>query len=180
MCTGPWTTWRSSLPPAHSIRKVYVMFIRNTGLCCALLRTSLVLATVALLPRETTLQAQSCAPTPAGVVSWWKGEGNAVDAISGINGILHGAGFTSGEVGSAFTFDGTTQYIEVPSSPVFNPSGSFSLEAWIYATSASHGEAIMGKWSDTGDYPNDRSYLLALVPGNVLQFSIADAAHQVD
>ena len=42
---------------------------------------------------------------PFGLVSWWPGDGNANDVVSGNNGALqNGASFGAGEVGQAFSF----------------------------------------------------------------------------
>ena len=46
--------------------------------------------------------------------------------------LRNGAGFAAGEVGQAFNFNGTSQYVDVPSSPSLNPTNSLSVEAWIY------------------------------------------------
>src|SRR5258708_39500361 len=48
-----------------------------------------------------------CAPTTAGLVSWWRGESNALDFVGVNNGTFSGAKFVNGEVGSAFSFDAT-------------------------------------------------------------------------
>lgn len=71
---------------------------------------------------------------PQGLVGWWRGESNVVDAISGSIGfVTNGAGYGPGEVGSAFSFDGVYSRVYVPSSPVLNfgTNRNFSVEAWI-------------------------------------------------
>ena len=68
---------------------------------------------------------------PAGLVSLWKGEGNATDALGGNNGSLTGGvTFAAGEVGSAFNFSGTNQ-LSIPSSPSLDLTTAVTLEAWI-------------------------------------------------
>lgn len=77
----------------------------------------------------------SCVPPPSGVISWWPGEGNALDIVGGNNGTLvGGVTFTNGEVGQAFSFDGVSGYVDVPYSAAFNPTGPFSVECWVKAT----------------------------------------------
>ena len=50
-----------------------------------------------------------CDSAPSGMVGWWQGEGNALDAISGSNGVVEpGTTFTNGIVGESFCFDGNT------------------------------------------------------------------------
>jgi hypothetical protein len=43
------------------------------------------------------------------LISWWPGDNTAIDIQSGNNGTLqNGATFASGEVGQAFSFDGSS------------------------------------------------------------------------
>jgi hypothetical protein len=73
----------------------------------------------------------SCTPAPGGLVSWWRGEGNALDSAGTNNGALvNGAGFGVGEVGQAFSFNGTRQCVTVPYSSNLAAS-SYSVEAWV-------------------------------------------------
>ena len=45
-----------------------------------------------------------CAPVPPGIVSWWRGEGNAQDQTGSNPGTLQGGvTFGSGKVGQAFS-----------------------------------------------------------------------------
>jgi len=74
----------------------------------------------------------SCDPAPAGVVSWWPGDGNALDIVSTNNGTLQ-AGATdtnAGEVGQTFSFNGTTAYVSVPDAPALKPT-NLTVEAWV-------------------------------------------------
>jgi hypothetical protein len=74
-------------------------------------------------------------PTPAGLVSWWKGEGNANDTMGLNNGTVTGSlGYAGGEVGQAFVFDGSTSYITVPASPsldIGTTGTGITIEGWI-------------------------------------------------
>ena len=90
--------------------------------------------TLALVPVMPAQAQTNCAPVPAGIVSWWAAEGNANDSADSNNGLLlNGLGFTSGEVGQAFSFDGIDDRILVSNSPSLNfgPGQNFSIEAWI-------------------------------------------------
>lgn len=125
------------------------------------------------------LQAQSCYPSPAGMVGWWKGDSDTVDVVSGNNGVLkNGAGFATGKVGPAFSFNGVNSYLEVPSSPAYNPANDVSMECWIWPQVQNSGRVIMGKWSDLGDYLSERSYVMYLNSLNVIGFGISDARSQ--
>lgn len=81
-----------------------------------------------------TVQAQSCTPAPAGLVGWWKGDGNANDSAGTNNGtLINGVGFGPGEVGEAFSFNGTNQYVEIPQSPSLNVGSQVTIEFWMNA-----------------------------------------------
>ena len=61
--------------------------------------------------------AQPCSPPPAGLVSWWPLDGNALDAKGGNSGVLSGGPvFTSGKVGQAMIFDFSNDHVRVPAS----------------------------------------------------------------
>ncbi|HLZ54003.1 MAG TPA: LamG-like jellyroll fold domain-containing protein, partial [Verrucomicrobiae bacterium] len=72
-----------------------------------------------------------CVPPPAGLVSWWPGEGNADDIVGTNNGTLvDGVTFAAGRVGQAFHLDGTNQYVQIADSPSLKPA-NVSVEAWV-------------------------------------------------
>jgi hypothetical protein len=121
-----------------------------------------------------------CVTPPAGLVAWWPGEGNPNDILSANNGTLFGGvTFANGEVGHAFNFDGTSGYLQVPSSSNLNPAASFSIEGWIYPRQ-DRDQAIMSKWTDSPAQPNQRSYTFDTIPNGALYFAISDWAHQWD
>src|SRR2546421_5520330 len=77
----------------------------------------------------------SCAPAPAGMIAWWKGEGDATDSQGDHNGTVNGATFASGEVGQAFTFDGTDDTVSIPDSADWNfGTDEFTFDFWARAT----------------------------------------------
>src|SRR5690348_9011369 len=91
---------------------------------------------VGLLVMFSTITAsgQDCTPVQAGLVSWWPGEGNASDIIGANSGVsVGGVSFAPGEVGRAFSLDGSTGYIFVPASSSLNVGSStgFTIEGWI-------------------------------------------------
>jgi hypothetical protein len=77
--------------------------------------------------------AQTCAPAPAGLVGWWRGENNANDSSgNGHNGSLNTAGsFTGGKVGQAFNFTEQNQSILLPNNSALFPPNALTIEAWI-------------------------------------------------
>lgn len=76
-----------------------------------------------VLAAASAVRAASCDPPPSGIVGWWPAEGNANDIIGTNNGTLMGGATANapGVVGSAFQFDGTNGYVQIPDSPVFIP-----------------------------------------------------------
>src|SRR6266542_1224121 len=72
-----------------------------------------------------------CVQPPSGLVSWWKGDGNATDATGSNNGALGGnATFAPGLDGQAFSFDGDKDGVTV-GNPASLQLQSFTIEAWI-------------------------------------------------
>ncbi|MCX6924019.1 MAG: protein kinase, partial [Verrucomicrobia bacterium] len=118
---------------------------------------------------------------PPGLVSWWPGEGSGRDVVGNNDGTLFNVTYTNGEVGQAFVFNGTDSYVLVPSSANLNPTGSFSIEAWVYPQqNPPEGAVLVTKWGDTGEFENQRSFTLSLLPGRALNFGISDSDHQWD
>jgi len=74
-------------------------------------------------------KCKPCVEPPSGMVSWWPGDGNALDIQNGNNGTLqNGAAFATGEVGQAFTFDGVNDFVEVPDDPSLRIGDVISIE----------------------------------------------------
>jgi hypothetical protein len=83
-----------------------------------------------------------------GLVSWYKGEGNAIDSAGTNNGTLFGGvTFVPGKVGQAFRFNGTNSYVSVPYSPTLEPT-TVSVEAWVNSSTISTLRYILAKGAD--------------------------------
>ena len=118
-----------------------------------------------------TLRAYQSVPAPAGMLGWWKAEGNALDSAGTNNGALTGgAGYAAGEVGQAFSLDGSTGYVQIPDAPALQPV-SLTVEAWVLLDSTSGLGTVFAKplGSGTGD-----SYTLWLTSG-ILNGAVCDA-----
>jgi len=75
--------------------------------------------------------AQPCTPPP-GIVSWWPGDGNAIDIVDGNSGtLINGATFAPGQVGQAFSFDGVNDYVEMPDSSTLDISTGHTVDLWV-------------------------------------------------
>lgn len=74
----------------------------------------------------------TCAPSPAGLVSWWPAEGNAFDIQDANHGTLqNGATFGDGKVGEAFSLDGVDDYVSVPNSYSLQFTDALTIEGWV-------------------------------------------------
>ncbi len=81
-----------------------------------------------------TVNTPTVAWAPNGLISWWRAEWDANDALGTNNGTLNGGiTFTPGKVGQAFDLDGSTGYIKIPASSSLTMSGAsgLTLECWI-------------------------------------------------
>jgi Concanavalin A-like lectin/glucanases superfamily/Divergent InlB B-repeat domain/Putative Ig domain/Immunoglobulin I-set domain len=120
-----------------------------------------------------TLQAYESVPAPAGMVGWWKAEGNAHDSAGTNNGALSpsGAGYAAGEVGQAFKLDGSKGYVEIPDAPALE-SASLTVEAWVQCDSTLGLPTIFAKPVGSG---SNNSYALWLNNFGTLTGQIATA-----
>jgi hypothetical protein len=109
---------------------------------------------------------------PAGIIGWWRAEGNAQDAIGTGHGTLRGgAGFAPGKVGQAFSLDGADDCVEIPDAPARRPA-SLTVEAWVAFDDTSGLRAIITK--PVGGGTSD-SFALWLT-GGTLKGAVGDAS----
>jgi hypothetical protein len=123
----------------------------------------------------------SCAPPPSGLVSWWAAQGDALDSIGSNPGVLHnGVGFASGEVGQAFSFNGTNSYVEVPDSPSLRLTNQLTIEFWVKRQGLQNEDYIINKG---GDYTRGMlNYGVTITQpqwGDTLAFTFAGGARHV-
>jgi CubicO group peptidase (beta-lactamase class C family) len=79
----------------------------------------------------TGLRTNCAVSAPAGLISWWSGDGTAGDRIGTNSGILqNGVTYGPGEVGQAFFFDGVSGYMSVNGSGYL--TGARTIEAWVF------------------------------------------------
>jgi hypothetical protein len=117
-------------------------------------------------------QAFESVPIPAGAVGWWRAEGNAQDSVGANHGALrNGAGFSPGQVGQAFSLDGSTGFVEIPDALALRPV-SLTLEAWVAFDITSGIRVVFAKPVGTG---TSDSYALWL-QGGALNGAVGDAA----
>jgi hypothetical protein len=80
------------------------------------------------------LPLPNCVSPPAGLVGWWRAEGNTNDSWGTNNGSapspVLGVRYGPGKVGQAFAL--TNTYLLVPDSPSLRLTNSLTIEAWVY------------------------------------------------
>ena len=120
-----------------------------------------------------TAEAQVCSPAPVGLISWWAADGTTLDSRSRNNGTLqNGATFAAGQTGQAFDFDGLDDFFGVTDDSAFNPSGSFTIEAWVNPDGNVAGSTpIISKWNDSGGNTNT-TFALTLENPSKIRFSV--------
>ncbi len=106
---------------------------------------------------------------PPGMVNWWQADGNAIDIFSGNNGTLQGAfTYTAGESGMAFSFDGSSAYLNVGAPNIPAP---WTVCMWVNRQAAPTNSSIL---------MGDNTYYLKLEQYNnthevgFTQLSVAD------
>ncbi len=124
----------------------------------------------------TVVSPPSCTPAPAGLVGWWKGDGNTSDSFAGNAGVNQNVNYTNGVVGQAFAFDpenlpyGTYSGIQVADEPAYALTNSLTIEGWIRP----RGDGYIIFWR--GDHrPGLDPYYLSMQGNNTLRFGICDA-----
>ena len=106
-------------------------------------------------------------PPPAGMVSWWPGDGHANDIVDGNHGTLQdGATFALGMVDEAFSLDGAGDHVLV-GGVLDAGTGSLTIDAWVRTNilDGSYHEIVS---KNQTDFPN---YQLYLLPSNEFGFA---------
>src|SRR5258706_16194343 len=90
-----------------------------------------------------TMTAVYVPPAGSGLVGYWKlddalGITAADSSGSGNPGtLINGPLWTPGKVGTALSFDGVNDYVDLNNSPSLNPSTQITLAAWINTSTTS-------------------------------------------
>lgn len=85
----------------------------------------------------TVVPPSPCASLPAGLVSWWRGQGDALDFVGGNHGTVVGdATYAPGWVGSSFVFDGSGDAVQL-GNPANLRLQDFTIETWLKRNSTS-------------------------------------------
>lgn len=104
-------------------------------------------------------------PPASGLVSWWRGDGNANDSADGNNGTaLNGAGYVPGVFGQAFSFDGSDDHVRVPDAANLRITSALTVSAWVYPKSHGSFDEIISKWDAIVPSSNQRAYTFKIDP----------------
>jgi hypothetical protein len=96
----------------------------------------------------------NCVAPASNTTGWWDADGHPWDRAQTNVAILHnGVAYSQGLLGQGFSFDGASNYAEVPSAPGIRFSGPFSVEGWINYDHlyGAYGSAICAKGQDAED-----------------------------
>lgn len=132
----------------------------------ALAKNGGTIPTISLQRTSTALDAgdNAAAVSPlsgtAGLVDWFRGDGNAQDSTGRSSGTLNGnVSFAPGEVGQAFNFGGAG-YVALPASADLVGSVAFTVSAWVKTTAAN---GVIIQQRDASNFNGE--YVLAVSNG---------------
>lgn len=111
-----------------------------------------ILISIAAILSAIDASAQTCVWPPSGLVSWWRGEGNASDQAGTNNGFLQGnVLFAPGQVGQAFNLNGSNAFISATASASLNvgAGNGMTIECWMKPSDLTSGHMI-AEWNDGG------------------------------
>jgi uncharacterized repeat protein (TIGR01451 family) len=111
--------------------------------------------------KTTTVTPTTCTPIPSGAVTWYRAEGNGVDA-AGPNNLTGngGATFTTGEVNQAFSLDGTSGELVAADNATLQQT-TLSIEGWFFLTGGTGQRTIVSKAAGTGTENSFLVYIAA-------------------
>lgn len=109
---------------------------------------------VATLAVTGSPPANCAMSAPAGLVSWWTGDGTAADRVGTSHGTLqNGVSYVAGEVRQAFYFDGVDDYVSVPDNPAWAfGTNDFTIELWVNSLSFEENQAMLAYDSGGGQH----------------------------
>ena len=133
---------------------------RNLRLVLVMISIAAFLGLVSIGPSpritpRTSAQPPSCVPPPAGLVSWWPGDGDASDIQDGNDGTLQNGATAAaaGEVGLAFSFDGVDDFVNVPNNANLEPA-NVTVDMWFNSAAPGANAYLIAKGAEDCDAPS--------------------------
>jgi len=119
---------------------------------------------------------QTCTLPPSNMIAWWPGDGHTHDVQGGHNGKLVNATYGTGMVGQAFSFNGSSAFVQVPNNRAWGlGTEDFTIDVWANFTSVRNSGDI-GRLDNVfiGDDngPNDQNKWVFALSAGVLTFHI--------
>jgi Concanavalin A-like lectin/glucanases superfamily/HYR domain len=120
---------------------------------------ALIAVSATVMPLSTTGEARAggalyqstCVPPPAGMVSWYRAEGNPNDSVGMANGVWVGTpAYTTGKVGQAFSFNGAN-YVDVPRNVIQEPA-MVTVDFWFNSASPGTNAYLLSKGADACNF----------------------------
>jgi len=114
-----------------AVNKIIILSILVTTLACN-----------ALAPKSSS----NCVDPPLGLVSWWRGEGDATDSAGHHDGMfVNNTVFAPGKVGRAFSFNGVDNLVAVPDSGEWTlGANDFTIDLWVEFNNIQSRTAFIG------------------------------------
>jgi len=98
------------------------------------------------------------------ILAYYACEGDFTDSTGTYNGTVSGATLTDGKIGSAYIYDGSTDYTSVVLSSNIITSGTFAVSLWVRPDTEDTGtHALAGRWDAAG---GSRQFICALDSAN--------------
>ena len=149
------------------------------------MKNKLLLLAMGIALSAQTLMAQVPSYVPSnGLVGYWPFSGNANDESGiGNNGTVNGATLTTdrnGNANSAYSFNGTSDFINIANSPSLSPTTSISLCGWIKSRSTIPFDRIINKSHNIAQNYSTyqlitRNVSLNATPGFTLRFGTGNS-----
>jgi hypothetical protein len=107
---------------------------------------------VKLIRSIRTSAAGNAGQLPSGLAALWLGDGSASDSAGENNGtLMGGAAFAGSDMGQAFRFDGSSGYVSVPHSPLWDfGNNPFTIAFWANFNSPVGEEALIADDNGVG------------------------------
>ncbi len=121
----------------------------------------------------STFSSLAQAPTN-GLVAYYPFNRNADDAVGNNHGTVNGATLTTDRRGvssSAYSFNGSNNYIQVPHSSTFNITGAITLSVWLNTSNVNLSQRIIDKTTVGGS----DAYTVDFRPSQQIRFIVANA-----